>query len=415
VTSCHCAGRKWMGAQICCCSLPQHDEFSHLPLAPAAGTSKRLVPGTEHLSPCITVDMGPSIAPESISPEAEGAVIMPPKRPRQTTRSRALSLVAAGHAAAGGVPILEDEEDLPNGTPTVLKELADNELQAYETLAYQFKGDSAHGFVPMFGGVVDGINEKGDIIKMIRMGNLLYGFSRPKVMDVKLGVRTFLESECANKKLRPDLFTRAEKLYPLELTEEERAAQGMTKHRWMTIRDKCTTIGSLGYRIDGIAGYRSRTKKDIDDELSKFRTMEDTAGCLRSWVEATAVDEEVATSTTPLVIAQRLLERLQQMRASLATSDFIRCHEFIGTSILLVADPLGNAGANWIDFAKTVPIESGQITHLRPWEIGNHEDGILLGIDCLMTTFERVIELLRASAGSTADSNGAGNGTTKTS
>lgn len=87
----------------------------------------------------------------------------------------------------------------------------------------------------------------------------------------------------------------------------------------------------------------------------------------------------------------------------------------IGTSILLIADPRGTVGANWIDFAKTVHIEEGQITHLRPWEIGNHEDGILLGIDCLMSTFERVIELLRTSAGSSTHAIGAGNGSAQTS
>ena len=40
-----------------------------------------------------------------------------------------------------------------------------------------------------------------------------------------------------------------------------------------------------------------------------------------------------------------------------------------------------------IDFAKTVPVPGGAtLTHRDPWELGNHEDGYLLGLDSLIAT-----------------------------
>ena len=41
-----------------------------------------------------------------------------------------------------------------------------------------------------------------------------------------------------------------------------------------------------------------------------------------------------------------------------------------------------------IDFGKTVPLPEGvSITHEQPWEVGNHEDGYLVGIDNLVEQF----------------------------
>ena len=55
------------------------------------------------------------------------------------------------------------------------------------------------------------------------------------------------------------------KLYPEELTSAERDVKTVTKHRWMTVRDDLSTIKPLAYRIDGLAGCRSRQR-------SKHRT-----------------------------------------------------------------------------------------------------------------------------------------------
>jgi len=375
---------------------PQFDECSNLPAAPSGSRTP------EEELPAEMLQIRPPGAEES-SPDAPGAESMtldlPPSR--QTVRTRCLSLVAAGHAAAGGCPIFEDLEGDLDGTPVVLKELVNEEWEAYRTLSADFKDDALHGFVPAFAGVCESFNTKGEVIQMIRMSNLLHGFKQPKVIDVKLGVRTFLESECINKKMRADLFARAEKMYPSELLEEEKEAKGMTKHRWMTIRDMCTTIGTMGYRIDGIAGYKHRTKQDIDAELASFRTMEDTSECFRTFVEESARSNQAVASASPLQIAETLLRRLRKIREASGSSEFVKCNEFIGSSLLIIADSTGNAGASWIDFAKTLPIEKGKITHLDPWEVGNHEDGVLLGMDNLIVTFEKMVEVLRSSGSET--------------
>jgi len=40
----------------------------------------------------------------------------------------------------------------------------------------------------------------------IEMQDLLHGFTDPNVMDIKMGTRTFLESEVTNLTARPDLY-----------------------------------------------------------------------------------------------------------------------------------------------------------------------------------------------------------------
>ena len=45
----------------------------------------------------------------------------------------------------------------------------------------------------------------------IEMQDLLYGFTDPNVMDIKMGTRTFLESEVTNNTARPDLYEKVKK------------------------------------------------------------------------------------------------------------------------------------------------------------------------------------------------------------
>lgn len=59
--------------------------------------------------------------------------------------------------------------------------------------------------------------------------------------------------------------------------------------------------------------------------------------------------------------------------------------QVIGSSILILYDRSHKAGAWMIDFGKTLPVDTPRsLTHRTPWEVGNHEDGYLHGLDNLI-------------------------------
>ena len=66
--------------------------------------------------------------------------------------------------------------------------------------------------------------------------------------------------------------------------------------------------------------------------------------------------------------------------------------KLIGSSLLFVHDKT-NAGIWMIDFGKTRPLcAETKITHDRPWQEGNHEDGYLIGINSLINIFQESID-----------------------
>ena len=71
------------------------------------------------------------------------------------------------------------------------------------------------------------------------------------MMDIKMGRRTFLESEVTNTKRREDLAAKMAKLDPAALTEEERT-HGVTKLQYMQYREQLSSTATLGWRIEGL-------------------------------------------------------------------------------------------------------------------------------------------------------------------
>jgi 1D-myo-inositol-triphosphate 3-kinase len=88
-------------------------------------------------------------------------------------------------------------------------------------------------------------------------------------------------------------------------------------------------------------------------------------------------------------IKKQLAARLREMRLGIEQSSFFRNHEVVGSSIFIVFDNV-RTNAWMIDFAKSIRVPEGQmLNHRRQWELGNHEDGFLFGLDNLIEILER--------------------------
>lgn len=87
---------------------------------------------------------------------------------------------------------------------------------------------------------------------------------------------------------------------------------------------------------------------------------------------------------------QELLNRLKKIRNYVEKSIFFQSHEIVGSSILIIYDE-EHVGAWLIDFAKTRPLDKNlKVDHRREWIQGNHEEGLLFGVDELIKVFGKV-------------------------
>eukprot|EP00096_Caligus_rogercresseyi_P009110 TRINITY_DN3035_c0_g1_i1.p1 TRINITY_DN3035_c0_g1~~TRINITY_DN3035_c0_g1_i1.p1 ORF type:complete len:548 (-),score=153.11 TRINITY_DN3035_c0_g1_i1:99-1742(-) len=251
---------------------------------------------------------------------------------------------------------------------TVLKKLCVQESQCYE----KFLHDSLRDFVPEFRGLLTLADDE----KFIQLQDCLSSFKCPSIMDCKIGVRTYLEEELAKAKekpkLRKDMYEKMIAVDTSAPTEEEHRLKGVTKPRYMVWRETISSTATLGFRIEGVKKADGTSKKDFKTTKNREQVSE----AFRNFIASSA-------STAKLY-----LERLKKIRQALDKSEFFKSHELIGSSLLFVHDE-EKASIWMIDFGKTVQIpESLSIDHKSPWEVGNHEDGYLIGMDNLIDIFE---------------------------
>ncbi|KAG0411181.1 hypothetical protein HPB47_011685 [Ixodes persulcatus] len=258
---------------------------------------------------------------------------------------------------------------------TILKKLCGKE----ESCLKQLMRDSwLREYVPEFKGRVD--MDDGSVY--LELQDLLAGFQCPCVMDVKVGLRTYLEEELAKArekpKLRKDMYEKMVAVDPEEPTPEERDLKAVTKPRYMIWRETISSTASLGFRIEGIKNPDGTSTKDFKTTKSRDQVMNAIDTFTKGFDDALG----------------KYLQRLRTLYDALEHSEFFAAHEFIGSSLLFVHDRL--AASVWlIDFAKTVPVPAnvGAVSHRAPWEVGNHEDGYLIGLSNLIGIFEELLDI----------------------
>ncbi|CAK1545275.1 unnamed protein product [Leptosia nina] len=206
----------------------------------------------------------------------------------------------------------------------------------------------------------------------IELQDLLHGFRDPHVMDIKMGTRTFLEDEVSNARARVDLYDKMVRLDPNAPTEAEHEARAVTKLRYMQFREQCSSSAEQGYRIEAV---KLPGQPPLTD-LQKVREPQQLTATVARFF---GHDERARRA---------IASRLRDIRELFENSEFFRSHEIVGSSIFIIYDD-ESVGAWLIDFAKTRRLPEGvSVTHRKPWEQGNHEEGFLYGLDRLIETIE---------------------------
>ncbi|XP_050419390.1 inositol-trisphosphate 3-kinase homolog [Patella vulgata] len=260
----------------------------------------------------------------------------------------------------------------PAGPHTIWKKRISKEN--YEMKAYQalMESPATRDIIPEFFCEVEHNGEY-----FIEIEDLLYHFKDPNIMDIKMGKRTFLESEVRNPALRKDLYEKMVSVDCMAPTDEERKQKAITKLRYMQFREEESSTSSLGFRIEAIRN----SGESPTTSLKKVKTRNQVMNVISKFLER-----------HPQSI-RHILQRLKTIRVKFAESNFFKNHEIIGSSLLIMYDEVGHSGVWMIDFAKTIPVENGMILHHNlPWQLGNREDGFLCGLDNLIKIFSELIE-----------------------
>ncbi|XP_043258210.1 inositol-trisphosphate 3-kinase homolog isoform X1 [Colletes gigas] len=214
------------------------------------------------------------------------------------------------------------------------------------------------------------VEYKGDTF--IELQDLLFGFNDPHVMDIKMGTRTFLESEVSKTIARSDLYQKMIAVDPDAPTKQEHEQRAVTKLRYMQFREQQSSTRSHGFRIEAM---KLPGAPPITD-LKKVKSHQEVLDTMKLFLGAREATRE------------KLLVRLKSLRSKIEASEYFKSHEIIGSSIFMIYDD-DKVGVWLIDFAKTQKLPSGQrVTHRKPWEQGNHEEGFLFGLDVLISTME---------------------------
>lgn len=267
----------------------------------------------------------------------------------------------------------------PAGPNTIWKKQLSREMsesKIYKSLLYE----SLSGVTPR---LYREVEYNGNTF--IEIEDLLQHFQDPHIMDIKMGTRTFLESEVSNPKLRPDLYAKMIKVDPSAATAEEQKHGAVTKLRYMQFREKCSSSASLGFRIEAMRVAGQSPNNDLKTVCSRQQVMQTIANF----------------TSNKMSIYRTLLSRIVDIRRRFEESRFFKHHELIGSSLLILFDDTDSANVWMIDFAKSFPVPDRTLSHRTAWQPGNHEDGYLTGLDNLISIFQDLMSPVQTASGLT--------------
>jgi len=243
---------------------------------------------------------------------------------------------------------------------TVLKKYSIQEELCYKELMT----DNLMQAVPRFYQTVEIEGEK-----YMELCCCLSDFRNPSIMDIKMGVRTFVESEASLSRERSDLYDRMVIEDPSSTTEEENRRKSVTKFRYLDWRDERSSSRSLGFRVEGLI-KDGKTNKDF----KSLRTQVEISDLLKSFISNT-------------IIKKKYLNRLQEIETLCLQSTFFHRHQLVGTSLLFVNDDV-NGNIWMIDFGKSFKSdgENGSMDYAR------RKNGYMEGLRNIITLIENIPE-----------------------
>lgn len=260
---------------------------------------------------------------------------------------------------------------VPASNHTLWKKQPSSNLTEANAYAKIMKDSALRGLTPKFFKEIEHKCES-----FIEIQDLLSQFpntSARSIMDIKIGVRTFLECEVSNLTKRTDLYKKMVDIDPCEPTQQEHVDKAITKLRYMQFRERESSTALLGFRIEAAQLPGGRLQKSF----KKVRTRHQVLETLLHFF-----GERHST------IRVQLCQRLKTIRDGIEQSTFFQNHEVVGSSILIVYDNT-KTGAWMIDFAKSTQVPDGiSLDHRSQWKFGNHEDGYLQGLDNLISILE---------------------------
>lgn len=153
------------------------------------------------------------------------------------------------------------------------------------------------------------VEYKGDTF--IELQDLLFGFNDPHVMDIKMGTRTFLESEVLKTMARPDLYQKMIAVDPNAPTKQEHEQRAVTKLRYMQFREQQSSTCSHGFRIEAM---KLPGAPPITD-LKKVKSHKEVLDTMKTFLE-----KKEGTR-------KNLLIRLKNLRTKIEKSKYFQTHE----------------------------------------------------------------------------------------